>query len=110
MQITDPPHKETDLMTGNLLRYRDPDPCAPADLRSPRTIGTGGWDAFRTVFAGDCGTIYAITNNDNLLRYPDPDPCTPADLHSPVTIGTGGWDAFRIVFAGGCSAVYAITN
>jgi len=45
----------------DLLRYRDPDACAAADLRSPVTIGRGGWEAFRTVFAGDCGTVYAIT-------------------------------------------------
>lgn len=48
-------------MTGDLPRYRDPDPCAPTDLHSPTTIGRGGWRAFTTVFAGNCGAIYAVT-------------------------------------------------
>ena len=48
-------------MAGNLLRYRDPDPCAPTDLNTSTTIGVGGWEAFKTVFAGGCGAIYAIT-------------------------------------------------
>ena len=96
-------------MTGDLLRYRDPDPCAPTDLHSPTTIGRGGWQTFTTVFAGNCGAIYAITTDGNLLRYRDPDPCAPADLHSPTTIGRGGWQTFTTVFAGNCGAIYAVT-
>ncbi len=48
-------------MSDDLLRYRDPDPCNPANIEGATTIGQGGWAAFKSVFAGGCGSIYAIT-------------------------------------------------
>jgi len=48
-------------MSGNLLRYREPDPGNPADVRGATTIGHGGWAACKLVFTGGCGSIYAIT-------------------------------------------------
>jgi hypothetical protein len=48
-------------MSGDLLRYRDRDPCSDADIGGSVTVGHGGWQQFKSVFTGGCDAIYAIT-------------------------------------------------
>jgi len=47
---------------GKLLGYRHKDPCSTSDIGGPTaTLGSGNWQTYKSVFAGDCGVIYAIT-------------------------------------------------
>jgi negative regulator of replication initiation len=100
------------FVTGELLSYGDAG--TPGNVSSPNTVGFGGWQVFRLVFAGrnlsGADRIYAIDQNGQLLSYGDTG--APGNVSSPVVVGFGGWQAFKFVFAGrnlaGADRIYAI--
>ncbi len=86
--------------TGQLLSYGDAE--TPGNVSSPVVVGLGGWQDFKSVFAGRNvageNRIYAVDRNGQLLSYGDAG--THGNVSSPVVVGLGGWLDFKAVFAG----------
>jgi hypothetical protein len=104
--------RNASFVTGELLSYGDAG--TPGNVSAPVTVGFGGWQQFRSVFAGaNAGgenRIYAVDQSGRLLSYGDAG--TPGNVSSPVVVGFGGWQAFKSVFAGrnaaGQGRIYAV--
>ena len=96
--------------SGDLWWYRDRSLDGGGDVASPRVVGQGGWDGFRTVFSGGHGNIYAVAHDGNLVWYGDRARDGTGDVANPSVIGHGGWDSFLRVFAGGDGVIYGITR
>jgi len=94
----------------------------PGAWEGPKVVGTG-WDAFKEVFAGSGGIIYAINWAGQLLEYKHlgyqtgdftwQGPTVVSDEQfaaSDGTLHTGGlvWADYKQVFAGDDGAIYAI--
>ena len=95
--------------SGDLWWYRDRTLDAGGDVASPRVVGQGGWDGFRTVFSGGHGNIYAVALDGNLVWYGDRARDGTGDVANPSVIGHRGWDTFSRVFAGGDGVIYGVT-
>jgi hypothetical protein len=73
----------------------------------PTVVGSG-WQAFKQVFGGGQGVIYAITPDGRLLWYRHLGYLTGTmQWQGPEQIGTG-WQRFVHVFSGGAGHIYAI--
>src|SRR5262249_55682136 len=68
---------------------------------SGNVIGRGGWQNYKSVFAGGNGVIYAISNDGNLHWYRDiaNDGAESWAAGSGNVIGQGGWQNFIVVSA-----------
>jgi hypothetical protein len=99
---------------GQLLSYGDAG--TPGNVSSPMIVGFGGWQNFRTVFAGrnlaGQDRIYAVDPNGQLLSYGDSG--TLGNVSNPDVVGFGGWQNFRFLFAGrnlaGQNRIYAVDH
>jgi hypothetical protein len=98
--------------TGQLLSYGDAG--TPGNVSSPVLVGFGGWQDFRSLFAGRNSAgqdrIYAVDQGGQLLSYGDSG--TLGNVSSPVVVGFGGWQDFLFLFAGrnlaGEDRIYAV--
>jgi hypothetical protein len=93
---------------GRLLFYRDTTQNGTGDVANPSIIGLGGWDAFKFLFSGGDGIIYAVDQDGQLLFYRDTTQNGTGDVANPSIIGLGGWDAFKFLFSGGNGIIYAV--
>jgi hypothetical protein len=86
--------------TGQLLSYGDAG--TPGNVSDPVTVGFGGWQDFKFLFAGTNlggeNRIYAVDQDGQLLSYGDAG--TSGNVSSPVVVGFGGWQVFKFLFAG----------
>ncbi|HKE47847.1 MAG TPA: hypothetical protein VKB52_07260 [Rhodanobacteraceae bacterium] len=97
---------------GQLLSYGDAG--TPGNVSSPTVVGFGGWQVFRSLFAGrnlaGQDRIYAVDQNGQLLSYGDAG--TLGNVSNPDVVGFGGWQGFKFLFAGrnlaGLNRIYAV--
>jgi hypothetical protein len=97
-------------VSGRLLFYRDHTRDGTGDVSSPSVIGLGGWQAFKFLFSGGDGSIYAVDDAGQLLFYRDSTRDGTGDVSSPSVIGLGGWQAFKFLFSGGDGIIYAVVG
>jgi len=98
--------------SGQLLSYGDAG--TPGNVSNPMLVGFGGWQAFKTIFAGrnlaGQDRIYAVDKDGRLLSYGDSG--TLGNVSNPAVVGFGGWQAFKHLFAGrnlaGQNRIYAV--
>ena len=98
--------------SGQLLSYGDAG--TPGNVSNPMLVGFGGWQAFKTIFAGrnlaGQDRIYAVDKDGRLLSYGDSG--TLGNVSNPDVVGFGGWQAFKHLFAGrnlaGQNRIYAV--
>ena len=98
------------VATGQLLSYGD------TGVSDPMTVGFGGWQAFKFLFAGKnlsgVNRIYAVNSGGQLLSYGDD--ATPGNVSDPVIVGNDDWLAFKFLFAGqnlqGENRIYAVNQ
>ncbi|MEO6501133.1 MAG: tachylectin-related carbohydrate-binding protein [Jatrophihabitantaceae bacterium] len=99
-----------DLVTGQLLFYRDNTREGAGDLHSPSVIGLGGWQDLTSVFSGGDGIIYAVNAQGELLFYRDHNRDGTGDVNTPAVIGLGGWQHMRHLVAGEPGVLYAVDD
>jgi hypothetical protein len=100
------------IASGQLLSYGDD--AAPGNVSDPVTVGFGGWQEFKFLFAGKNlsgeDRIYAVNQNGELLSYGDD--AAPGNVSDPIVVGFGGWLDFGSLFAGknlsGEDRIYAV--
>jgi hypothetical protein len=102
------PENPDPMVSGRLLFYRDASQSGGGDVSSPVIIGQGGWQAFKFLFSGGPGIIYAVDRDGRLLLYRDASHNGGGDVSSPAVIGQGGWQAFKFLFPGGPGIIYAV--
>ena len=98
--------------SGQLLSYGDAG--TPGNVSSPMIVGFGGWQVFRSLFAGKnlagADRIYAVDQSGQLLSYGDSG--TLGNVSNPDVVGFGGWQNFKFLFAGrnlaGQNRIYAV--
>ncbi len=77
-----------------------------------QVVGTGGWDQYVSVFAGENGTIYSVTPTGDLAwhRHDGWLKGTQewAAPEGGAVVGVGGWLVYRSVFAAGGGVVYGL--
>jgi Tachylectin len=96
-------------VSGRLLFYRDLTQNGTGDVSNPSVIGLGGWQAFKFLFSGGNGVIYAVNEDGQLLFYRDTtQDGSPTSVSDPSVIGLGGWQAFKFLFSGGNGIIYAV--
>jgi hypothetical protein len=97
---------------GNLNWYNYADPkFGNAEIVGAKTIGRGGWQAYKSVFGGGNGIIYAITTDGNLVWYKYADELNGnQEVIGNKVIARFGWDQYKFVFSGGRGIIYAVNN
>jgi hypothetical protein len=93
--------RQAQRISGELLYYRDSTRDGTGDVANPTLIGQGEWNAFRHVFSGGNGVIYAVDREGRLLLYRDKTQDGTGDVANPLVIGQGGWQNMRFLFSGG---------
>jgi len=84
------------------------------DWQGPRVVNTG-WDAFRLIFPGGDGKIYAVTRTGTLMLYQHAGFNTGLGRDDPkgwlpsVEIATG-WSGVTHAFSTGSGIIYAVTS
>ncbi len=99
-----------DPLGGRLLYYKDASQTGGGDVSSPQTIGQGGWQQFKFLFAAGNNVIYAVDQQGELLRYVDASQTGGGDVSSPQIVGQGGWLQFKFLFSGGNNVIYAVNQ
>ena len=107
IRVTDP---ALGSLPGQLLFYRDTTQNGTGDVNTPLVIGQGGWNAFKFLFSGGNGIIYAVNQQGQLLFYRDTTQNGTGDVNTPAVIGQGGWGAFKFLFSGGNGIIYAVNQ
>ncbi|HEV7912417.1 MAG TPA: alkaline phosphatase family protein [Albitalea sp.] len=93
--------------SGELLFYRDTLRNGSGTVANPSVIGAGGWQAFRLLFGGGNGMIYAVDAAGRLLLYRDRMQDGTGDVANPQVLATG-WQTHLRGFSGGNGIVYAV--
>jgi Tachylectin len=96
------------LITGQLLFYRDRTRNGTGDVNTPLLIGSGGWQEYTRLFSDGNGAIYAVNAQGQLLFYRDWTRSGTDDINSPSVIGLGGWQSMKFIFSGGPGIIYAV--
>jgi hypothetical protein len=96
------------MVTSRLLFYKDYTQNGMGDVDTPKVIGLGGWDAFKFLFSGGNGNIYAV---DSVIMKPS----APSSLRVTNvsdrkievawTDNSNNEDGFKIRFAGKRSGI-----
>jgi hypothetical protein len=85
----------------------------PGAWQGPRPVDSG-WADFKQVFAGDNGSLYAITNDGILRLYQhsgfETGLTTSESGWLPPQSLSKGWGNFKQAFSGGGGVLYAITS
>lgn len=99
---------------GQLIWYGHSGYITGANMPSGKTIGSGGWQYYKAVFANgnnNNNVIYGVTTDGNLNWYKYADSqFGNAEIVGAKTVGRGGWDQYKSVFGGGNGIIYAITT
>jgi hypothetical protein len=91
-----------------LFHYRDSNQNGTGNVANGSIIGPGGWDAFKFLFSGGNGIIYAVDQQGNLNFYRDNNQDGTGQVANPSIIGFGGWNQFNFLFSGGNGIIYAV--
>ena len=80
-------------------------------MQGANTIGIGGWQNYKSVFASGDGIIYAITPEGNLNWYKHLGYLNGSDgMQGAITISNSGkWKNFKFVFANE-GIIYGVSN
>ena len=78
-------------------------------LKPGEVVSMGHWGAFKSVFSGGKGVIYAISHDGNLLCFRE-DPKQKGKFGKGKVISSGEWHKYHNVFYGGDGIIYAITK
>lgn len=80
---------------------------SPGAWEGPKNVGTG-WGAFKQVFAGGEGVIYAVTSDGVLKWYRNKSYMAGvSDWEGPKDVGAG-WQDFKTIFSPGEGIIYAM--
>ena len=81
---------QSKIITGQLLFHRDKLRDGTGQVAAPAVIGSGGWQGFKSVFAGNNGVIYAVDQNGRLLIYRDGTQDGTGDVANPAVPDLNG--------------------
>ena len=93
---------------GRLLFFLYGNENGTGSVSASSVIGDSGWNAFKFLFSGGNGIIYAVDPEGDLLFYRDYNQDGTGNVADPSVIGHGGWADFKFLFSGGNGIIYAV--